>query len=196
MWGVVYYRTSLGRVPAEEFSWAVVLPPGPAPRGTESRWPRCRGAGQGGHGDDADTGRPSAANRRRPTNHAASTALRRVSRNGHRRYLRCARVDSNHHGEISPQGPQPCASTNSATSAEGPSIAAQRRRQTARATAAGPVDTERETCGHESARPLETGRERGRRGPRDAFDCGVASPATGARLIRSAPDGRLRTHVR
>ena len=35
----------------------------------------------------------------------------------------CARVDSNHHGEISPQGPQPCASTNSATSAEGASIA-------------------------------------------------------------------------
>jgi hypothetical protein len=31
----------------------------------------------------------------------------------------CARVDSNHHGEISPQGPQPCASTNSATGAEG-----------------------------------------------------------------------------
>ncbi len=30
---------------------------------------------------------------------------------------RCARVDSNHHGENSPQGPQPCASTNSATGA-------------------------------------------------------------------------------
>ncbi len=29
----------------------------------------------------------------------------------------CARVDSNHHGEQSPQGPQPCASTNSATGA-------------------------------------------------------------------------------
>src|SRR5438270_920466 len=28
-------------------------------------------------------------------------------------------MDSNHHGEISPQGPQPCASTNSATGAEG-----------------------------------------------------------------------------
>ena len=35
----------------------------------------------------------------------------------------CARVDSNHHGENSPQGPQPCASTNSATSAEWASIA-------------------------------------------------------------------------
>ena len=35
----------------------------------------------------------------------------------------CARVDSNHHGENSPQGPQPCASTNSATSAELASIA-------------------------------------------------------------------------
>src|SRR5258708_5895122 len=35
----------------------------------------------------------------------------------------CARMDSNHHGEISPQGPQPCASTNSATSAECASIA-------------------------------------------------------------------------
>src|ERR1039458_496536 len=31
-------------------------------------------------------------------------------------------MDSNHHGEISPQGPQPCASTNSATGAEGASI--------------------------------------------------------------------------
>ena len=29
----------------------------------------------------------------------------------------CARVDSNHHGGNPPQGPQPCASTNSATSA-------------------------------------------------------------------------------
>src|SRR5271157_3744427 len=37
--------------------------------------------------------------------------------------FRCARVDSNHHGEISPQGPQPCASTNSATGAEEASIA-------------------------------------------------------------------------
>src|ERR1700732_3757736 len=36
---------------------------------------------------------------------------------------KCARVDSNHHGEISPQGPQPCASTNSATGAEVASIA-------------------------------------------------------------------------
>jgi hypothetical protein len=35
----------------------------------------------------------------------------------------CAQVDSNHHGEISPQGPQPCASTNSAMGAEGASIA-------------------------------------------------------------------------
>src|ERR1700737_4059307 len=32
-------------------------------------------------------------------------------------------MDSNHHGEISPQGPQPCASTNSATGAAGASIA-------------------------------------------------------------------------
>ena len=40
---------------------------------------------------------------------------------------KCARVDSNHHGEISPQGPQPCASTNSATGAEGASIAPRRR---------------------------------------------------------------------
>ena len=39
----------------------------------------------------------------------------------------CARVDSNHHGENSPQGPQPCASTNSATSAGGRSIAPDRR---------------------------------------------------------------------
>ena len=38
----------------------------------------------------------------------------------------CARVDSNHHGEISPQGPQPCASTNSATGAGAPSIAPAR----------------------------------------------------------------------
>ncbi len=37
--------------------------------------------------------------------------------------IQCARVDSNHHGENSPQGPQPCASTNSATSAEQASIA-------------------------------------------------------------------------
>src|ERR1700724_2084825 len=35
----------------------------------------------------------------------------------------CAREDSNLHGELSPQGPQPCASTNSATGAEGASIA-------------------------------------------------------------------------
>src|SRR3984957_20734647 len=34
----------------------------------------------------------------------------------------CARVDSNHHGPFGPQGPQPCASTNSATSAERASI--------------------------------------------------------------------------
>ena len=34
----------------------------------------------------------------------------------------CARVDSNHH-PVYPQGPQPCASTNSATSAERASIA-------------------------------------------------------------------------
>ena len=31
--------------------------------------------------------------------------------------LPCARVDSNHHGPYGPQGPQPCASTNSATGA-------------------------------------------------------------------------------
>ena len=37
--------------------------------------------------------------------------------------FQCARMDSNHHGEISPQGPQPCASTNSATGAEWASIA-------------------------------------------------------------------------
>src|ERR1700689_4217697 len=31
----------------------------------------------------------------------------------------CAREDSNFHGPIGPQGPQPCASTNSATGAGG-----------------------------------------------------------------------------
>jgi hypothetical protein len=36
--------------------------------------------------------------------------------------FQCAREDSNLHGELSPQGPQPCASTNSATGAEGASI--------------------------------------------------------------------------
>ncbi len=41
----------------------------------------------------------------------------------------CARVDSNHHGEKSPQGPQPCASTNSATGAGGASIARGRPRR-------------------------------------------------------------------
>ena len=35
----------------------------------------------------------------------------------------CAREDSNLHGPISPQGPQPCASTNSATGAWAASIA-------------------------------------------------------------------------
>src|ERR1700731_4444411 len=34
----------------------------------------------------------------------------------------CAREDSNLHGPYSPQGPQPCASTNSATGAGGRSI--------------------------------------------------------------------------
>jgi hypothetical protein len=38
-------------------------------------------------------------------------------------WAQCAREDSNLHGELSPQGPQPCASTNSATGAEGASIA-------------------------------------------------------------------------
>jgi repressor LexA len=37
--------------------------------------------------------------------------------------FRCAREDSNLHGPFSPQGPQPCASTNSATGAERASIA-------------------------------------------------------------------------
>ena len=36
-----------------------------------------------------------------------------------RGFLRCAREDSNLHGPYSPQGPQPCASTNSATGAGG-----------------------------------------------------------------------------
>src|ERR1700694_5828974 len=36
-----------------------------------------------------------------------------------RDYLQCAREDSNLHGPYSPQGPQPCASTNSATGAWG-----------------------------------------------------------------------------
>lgn len=34
-----------------------------------------------------------------------------------RAFKKCARVDSNHHGPNGPQGPQPCASTNSATGA-------------------------------------------------------------------------------
>jgi hypothetical protein len=34
-------------------------------------------------------------------------------------FLRCAREDSNLHGPYGPQGPQPCASTNSATGAGG-----------------------------------------------------------------------------
>ena len=38
----------------------------------------------------------------------------------------CAREDSNLHGPFSPQGPQPCASTNSATGAEAASIARSR----------------------------------------------------------------------
>src|SRR5664280_2160315 len=42
----------------------------------------------------------------------------------------CARMDSNHHGENSPQGPQPCASTNSATGAEWASIAPGRSGET------------------------------------------------------------------
>src|ERR1700683_942152 len=33
--------------------------------------------------------------------------------------FQCAREDSNFHGPFSPQGPQPCASTNSATGAGG-----------------------------------------------------------------------------
>src|SRR5579884_2051068 len=36
-----------------------------------------------------------------------------------RGFLKCAREDSNLHGPYSPQGPQPCASTNSATGAGG-----------------------------------------------------------------------------
>jgi hypothetical protein len=40
-----------------------------------------------------------------------------------RGFRKCAREDSNLHGLISPQGPQPCASTNSATGAWAASIA-------------------------------------------------------------------------
>ena len=43
------------------------------------------------------------------------------------RLFPCARVDSNHHGPSGPQGPQPCASTNSATGAEHASIDAAPR---------------------------------------------------------------------
>jgi hypothetical protein len=39
-----------------------------------------------------------------------------------RGFLQCAREDSNLHGPFSPQGPQPCASTNSATGAWAASI--------------------------------------------------------------------------
>src|ERR1700676_3884856 len=55
--------------------------------------------------------------------------------------FRCAREDSNLHGELSPQGPQPCASTNSATGAEGASIARWGRQLAA-------CGSGMSTCGH------------------------------------------------
>src|SRR5438309_11884048 len=61
----------------------------------------------------------------------------------------CAGEDLNHHGALTPQGPQPCASTNSATSARPPSIARTR----------GPPDARGMAAKHSSP-PYETGRTR------------------------------------
>src|SRR6476646_6923336 len=47
----------------------------------------------------------------------ALIAFRHEKSPGMRGFSKCAREDSNLHGPYSPQGPQPCASTNSATGA-------------------------------------------------------------------------------
>src|SRR5947207_2255099 len=48
-----------------------------------------------------------------------------------RRWSPCAGEDLNLHGPNGPQGPQPCASTNSATSARGRSVATARGKKSA-----------------------------------------------------------------
>jgi len=88
----------------------------PSPLGESSRSrvrPGCCRACQ----MDVQSGRICHATTLRPPADRCHTPPHKAKKPRHAGPFRCAREDSNLHGPISPQGPQPCASTNSATGA-------------------------------------------------------------------------------
>src|SRR3984957_20130619 len=93
----------------------------------------------------------------------------------------CARVDSNHHGENSPQGPQPCASTNSATSAEWASIA----------LGSSPASAPEARLGRASVRARSSGRAV-ESAPDAAAVCRALHPSTAGATVRTRV--RFRQH--
>src|SRR5437588_9785052 len=68
------------------------------------------------------SGTVGSARRRRGQTTSRPSSSQNIQKPRSARLSQCAREDSNLHGPFSPQGPQPCASTNSATGAWAASI--------------------------------------------------------------------------